>query len=113
MRHARMASTVTLMLVSGALALGCSSKRAEISAPDGMLTLALTLPSGIMISSVQYTIHSAQPTGAPPDKTGLINTSNAQAQPSVETSYPASTNDTVTLTATTSDGEPCSGTSMP
>jgi hypothetical protein len=73
--------------------------------------MALTLPTGVTISSVSYVIHSAQPTSPPADKTGSINTSNSMATGSVETSYPASTNDTVSLTATTSDGEPCTGTS--
>jgi hypothetical protein len=100
------------VLLSGAVALNCNSgKRPDGNAPDGMLTMALTLPSGVMINQVQYKIHSAQPTGAPADKTGSINTSNPRAAPGVETSYPASTNDTVTLTATTADGEPCTGTS--
>src|SRR5262249_34173664 len=109
----KLAKKTAVVLLTGALVLSCSSRRTGIDAPDGMLSLALTLPSGIMISQVQHTIHSAQPTSPPADKTGTINTSNAQASPSVETSYPPSTNDTVTLTATTSDGEPCTGTSAP
>lgn len=110
-KPAKMTAAAALVLLSGAVGLNCSSKRPDSNAPDGMLSMALTMPSGISISSVSYKIHSNQPTGAPADKTGSINTSNAQATPSVETSYPASTNDVVTLTATTSDGEPCSGSS--
>jgi hypothetical protein len=107
-----MTAAAAVALLSGAVAVNCSSKRPDNgNAPDGMLSMALTLPSGVTITQVQYKIHSAQPTGAPADKTGTINVSNAQAQPGVETSYPASTNDTVTLTATTTDGEPCTGTS--
>jgi outer membrane protein assembly factor BamB len=77
-----------------------------------MLSLALSLPSGVMISMVRYDIHSGQPTSPPADKNGSIDTSNGMATASVETSYPASANDTVTLTATTSAGEPCTGTSI-
>ncbi len=76
-----------------------------------MVSLALSLPGGVTISSVSYTIHSNQATTPPADKTGTVNTSNSMATASVETSYPASTNDIVTMTATTSDGAPCSGTS--
>jgi hypothetical protein len=110
-KPAKMTAAAALVLLGGAVALNCNSKRTDGNTPDGMLTLALTLPSGLTISQVNYTIHSAQPTAPPADKTGVINTGNGMAQPGVETSYPASTNDTVTLTATTSDGESCSGTS--
>jgi hypothetical protein len=104
-----------LALLSGAVSVNCSktSDNNSSNAPDGLLKMALTLPSGLTISQVNYTIHSAQPTNAPADKTGTIPTGNAQAAPGVETSYPASTNDTVTLSAVTSDGEACTGTSVP
>jgi hypothetical protein len=77
-----------------------------------MLSIELALPSGVTISSVSFTIHSAQPTTPPADKTGTINTSNGMATASVETSYPRSTDDTVTFTATTDSGEPCTGISL-
>jgi hypothetical protein len=98
-------------LLTAAIAMSCSGKRQPPPGPDGMLSMALTLPTAVTISSVAYTIHSAQPTSPPADKSGTINTSNSMATASVETSYPASSADTVTLTATTSDGEPCTGTS--
>jgi hypothetical protein len=78
-----------------------------------MLNIELTLPSGVTISSVSFTIHSAQPISAAADDTGTIDTSNSMAAVSVEISYPATTNVTVTFTATTDDGEPCTGTSNP
>ena len=108
------AGTTTLAVLaplSGVVAVNCNNTKTASNGPDGVLSMALTLPGGVSISSVSYIIHSAQPTGAPADKTGTIDTSNGMATPSVETSYPASTNDTVTLNATTSDGEPCTGTS--
>jgi hypothetical protein len=109
---ASLTAVAGIVLLSGAIAVDCSSKRpAAPTGPDGMVSLALTLPTGTVISSVQYTIHSAQPTTPPTDKVGTIDTSGDQSTPSVETSYPASSNDTVTLTATTADGEPCSGSS--
>jgi hypothetical protein len=107
----RKSTVAAVALLSGAIAMSCGGKRQAPPVPDGMLSLALTLPTGVTISSVSYTIHSAQPTSPPADKNGSINTSNSMATASVETSYPASTADTVSLTATTSDGEPCTGTS--
>lgn len=107
----KMTALAGVALLSGAVGMNCSSKQTGPTGPDGMLSMALTLPTGVTISAVQYAIHSAQPTSPPADKTGTIDTSNTMATPSVETSYPASTSDTVTLTATTSAGEPCTGTS--
>ena len=108
---AKMSALAAVALLSGAAGMNCSSKQTGATGPDGMLSMALTLPGGVSISTVSYTIHSAQPTAAPADKNGSIDTSNPMATASVETSYPASTNDTVTLSATTSAGEPCTGTS--
>jgi hypothetical protein len=111
-KFTKMTAAAAVTLLSGAMALNCTPKHPDNSnEATGMVSLALTLPGGISISSVHYKIHSNQPTTPPADKDGDINTSNPQAQPSVETSYPASTNDVVTLTATTSAGEPCSGSS--
>jgi hypothetical protein len=110
---ASLTAVAAIALLCGAVAVDCSSSKrpGRPSGPDGVLSMALTLPTATVINSVQYTIHSAQPTSPPADEVGTIDTSNVQATPSVETSYPASTNDTVTLSATTADGEPCSGSS--
>jgi hypothetical protein len=107
------ATLVAAMLLCGAVAANCgSSKRSgRPSGPDGMLSMALSLPSGTTITSVQYTIHSNQATSPPADKSGTIDTSDDSATPSVETSYPVSSNDIVTLTALTALSEPCTGTS--
>jgi hypothetical protein len=110
-KTARMTAAAAVALLGGAVAVNCSSKRPGPTGPDGVVSMALSLPSGVTISSVSYTIHSNQPASPPADKTGTVNTSNSMATASVETSYPASTNDTVTMTATTSDGAPCTGTS--
>jgi hypothetical protein len=110
---ARMMTFVAVALLSGAVAMSCGRNRNGSSGATGILKVALTLPSGVTLSSVGYTIHSSQPTSPPADKTGTIDASAAMATASVETSYPASTNDTVTMSATTSDGEPCTGTSPP
>jgi hypothetical protein len=75
--------------------------------------IELTLPIGVTISSVAFDIHSAQPISAPADDTGTIDTSNGMAAALAEISYPASTADTVTFTATTDTGELCTGTSGP
>jgi cysteine-rich repeat protein len=113
-KTAKMTAVAAVALLSGAVAVNCSTSsktNSGATGPDGMLSLALTLPSGVTISQVSYTIHSAQPTNAPADKTGTIDVSNGMAMASVETSYPSSSNDTVALTATTSNGEPCTGSS--
>jgi hypothetical protein len=107
-------AVVALMLLGGTGAWSCGTKRTEVrSGPIGKLSLALTLPTGTVITSVEYMIHSAQPTSPPADKTGTIDISDDMAMPTLETSFPASTDDLVTLTATTARGEPCSGTSDP
>jgi hypothetical protein len=107
-------SLFALVLLGGTGASSCSAKHPSgATGPEGVLSLALALPTGTVITSVQYTIHSAQPTSPPDDKMGTIDISDAMAQPSVETSYPASSDDLITLTATTALGEPCSGTSDP
>ena len=113
-KTAKMTAIAAVALMSGALAVNCNNSKQSGGATgnDGMVSLALTLPSSVTISQVAYKIHSAQATNPPADKSGTIDVSNAMAMASIETSYPASTADTITLTATTSNGEPCTGTSM-
>src|SRR5262249_9710458 len=101
-----------VVLLGGVLTQGCSSKRHDSRSPIGVLSLSLSLPSDVTISSVTYVIHSAQATSPPADKTGTIDTSSSMATASVETSYPASSNDAVPVTATTSQGEPCTGSNV-
>jgi hypothetical protein len=97
------------LLVAGLVALdGCSSSRRDIAV--GTVRLALSLPNGTTLDLVSWHILSS--TGAIL-RAGTINTSDPAATPSVDTSCPASTGDTVVMSGTTSDGTSCSGTSLP
>jgi Concanavalin A-like lectin/glucanases superfamily len=87
---------------------GASCQRAR---PDlGSVSLALTLPSGSHINQVHYVIHAGMPGGIA-DVSGNINTTDQSATPTAFVSFPASTGDTVTLTADTTGMPPihCSG----
>jgi hypothetical protein len=95
-------------LCTGVLAANCSKNTDHSDV--GTMKLALTLPSGATVNSVHWEIDSS--TGAVL-RSGTINTSDKNATPSVDTSCPAGTGDRVTLTATTSDGTSCTGTSAP
>lgn len=75
----------------------------------GPVTLALSLPGGVTITSVDWKVFS--PGSATAVASGTINTSNASATPSVNLSLPQGSGYTVNMTTTTSDGSPCSGTS--
>jgi hypothetical protein len=78
----------------------------------GRIALSLSLPDDDSIVQVTYRIHAGAPTTID-DVTGTIDTSDRNATPSIDRSFPASTGDTVTLTATTAAGKSCSGTSSP
>jgi hypothetical protein len=95
-------------LLIGAAAVNCS--RSGSSDSIGTMHLALTLPNGTTVSSVSWQIMSS---GGAVIRSGTINTSDQNATPSVDTSCPAGTGDTVTLSATTSDNKSCTGTSAP
>src|SRR5579863_7332457 len=94
-----------LTVGAGALGINCSSSN-KAGSDVGQVTLALSLPSGATVSSVHWSIAS---TSVATVEQGNINTSDPNATASVFTNYPASTGDTVTLTATTSAGVMCSG----
>jgi hypothetical protein len=97
------------LFVAGMVALGgCSNSRNAVA--TGTVRLALSLPNGTTLNSVSWQIRSS---GGAVLRAGTINTSDPGATPSVDTSCPASTGDTVVMTGTTSDGTGCSGTSMP
>jgi hypothetical protein len=96
-----------LALGAGAVGINCSSSKTN-NGSLGQVTMALTLPSGVTVSSVHYSIQS---TSIATVVAGDINTSDPRATASVFTSYPASTGDTVTMHAMTSAGRSCDGTS--
>jgi hypothetical protein len=96
-----------LTLVASVAAVNCS-KGGDTG--TGTVRLALSLPNGTTLNSVDWKILSSTNSVL---RQGTINTSDPAATPSVDTSCPASTGDTVQMTGTTSDGTSCSGTSAP
>src|SRR5262245_18627409 len=93
----------------GALAVNCS--KTDRSSDDvGGIKLALTIPGGLTVNSVNWTINSSTNMSL---ASGTINTSDVNSSASVDTSCPASTGDTLTMSATTTTGVACTGTSLP
>jgi hypothetical protein len=109
-KSVKMTALAAVALLGSAVAVNCSNSPKSYD-NTGSLSLGLTLPSGVKIDTVHWKIASAQPVNPPAAKEGDIDTSDVNATASVETSYPASTNDKVTLTAKTSRGEDCVGSS--
>ncbi len=112
-RATRMTAAAAVAVLSAAVGVSCGSKLGPPTVRDGVVRMALSLPSGVTINAVSYTIHSNQTANPSADQTGTINTANGMAIPSIDTIYPASTHDTVTMTASTSAGEPCTGIATP
>jgi hypothetical protein len=102
-------TTVLLALALGASVVAVNCSKGDAGTGTGTVRLALSLPNGTTLNSVDWKILSAT---AATLRSGTINTSDPAATPSVDTSCPASTGDTVQMTGTTSDGTSCSGTSL-
>lgn len=94
--------------LGSALAASCMST--NNSGEGGQLQLALTLPGGVTVSAVSWKVLSSTGTTL---AMGNINTSNSSATPSVSVGVPPGTGDTVTMSAMTSAGATCTGTSAP
>jgi hypothetical protein len=111
---AKLTALAVATLLGGVATVNCSknSGGGEDNATIGHVNLALTLGSGATVNQVHYVIHAGMPSGIT-DVAGDINTSDPNATASAFHSFPASTGDTVTLSATTSAGKACTGTSMP
>jgi hypothetical protein len=106
-------TALTVATLFGAVAtVNCSKNSGDDSNTVGRVNLALKVPSGASVSSVHYVIHAGTPSGIT-DVTGDINTSDLNATASAFHSFPASMGDVVTLSATTSAGKSCTGSSMP
>jgi hypothetical protein len=107
---AKLTALAAVALIGGAAGINCS----KTTSPDsGDVKIAFAIPDGTTISLVNYSITST-PGGAGPS--GSFNTSDKNATASFDIALPptaAGVTDTVTLTATTSAGVACSGTSMP
>jgi len=98
----------TLITVLGSvLALNCEGSGS--SGGVGEIHLALSLPNGMSISSVNWQVLSSMGMTI---IQGTINTSDPNLPPSVITGIPTGVNDTVSMSAMTNTGVACSGTSM-
>jgi hypothetical protein len=80
----------------------------EVVGGEGKVILALVLPGGTTISSVSWTVESS---ANQPLASGTINVSRTGATASFAAGVPASSGDKVTMTAVTSAGITCTGTS--
>jgi hypothetical protein len=106
---ARMAvALAALALSAGATGINCS--KGSSNDDNGRLKIALTLPSGEAVNTVAYEVRAS---GGAVVRSGNVNTSDANATASVDTSVPAGMGYTVVMSATTGAGSSCSGTSMP
>jgi hypothetical protein len=98
-----------LALAAAALTVACSSADPGHDGV-GTIRMSLTLPGGATVSRVDWRILSA---AGVPLVTGSIATDDPNATASVDTSCPASTGDTLEMSATTSAGVVCRGLSAP
>ncbi|HXJ20568.1 MAG TPA: hypothetical protein VMT03_10070 [Polyangia bacterium] len=91
-----------------ALAAASCQNMPEVVGGEGKVVLALVIPGGTTISSVSWVVSSStsQQLAA-----GTTNTSRTGATASFVVGVPASTGDTVTMSAVTSAGITCAGTS--
>ena len=98
---AKLAVLGALALVGGAVGLNCSKD--SNPSGSGALKIAFAIPGGTTISSVHYAMTLNGASGP----SGDFNTSDVNSSPSFDIALQPSTNDTITLTATTSGGVSC------
>jgi cysteine-rich repeat protein len=111
-RNSAKFTALAVATLLGSVATVNCSKSSNSNGPVGHVNLALSLASGAKVNSVHYKIHAGTPTGIA-DVEGDINTSDVNATASAYHSFPASMGDVVTLSATTTAGVACNGSSMP
>jgi hypothetical protein len=99
---------MALVLLAAICGLSCQSQSGGSSADEGQVVLALTIPGGATISSVSWAVKSSS---NQPVASGTVNTSRTGATASFAVGLQAGTGYVVTLTATTSAGDTCSGSS--
>jgi len=94
---------MALALCAGAMALSCSSSKPQRSIDNtvGQISLALTLPSGAKLNSVDWKITS---TSTPFTAQGTIKHERPERHAVGRHPLSASTGDVVTLTGTTTTG---------
>ena len=90
------------------LVMGCTVGSTS-AGPTGEVQLALSLPDGTAVNSVSWKILSSSSAAI---VSGTLNTSGSRT-PSFIASLPVATGDTVNMTATTTAGVSCAGTSAP
>jgi hypothetical protein len=99
-----------LGLLAAVCGISCQGQFSGSSADQGQVILALTIPGGATISSVAWTVKSSSNQLL---ASGTTNTSRSGATGSFAVGLAAGTGDVVTMTATTSNGDTCSGSSAP
>ena len=110
-RHStKLTAIAAIALLGGATALNCSKGNSP-SSGQGDVKLAFSLPDGLTINQVAYTVTLVQQHHAAGPPT--INTSDKNANVSLDFALPASTGDTIKLAATTTSGVSCTGVSNP
>lgn len=97
---------VLTTILGGLLAINCDGGAGSNSL--GEIKLALSLPGGMTINSVDWKVLSATSTVL---LQGTINTSDPNLQPSLVAGIPAGVGDVVVMSALTNTGVSCSGTS--
>ncbi|HVY40667.1 MAG TPA: hypothetical protein VHM31_22165 [Polyangia bacterium] len=98
---------VTFALLGALLAVSCTNEPAANDPSVGQVQLALTLPDGTSVNTVEWKVLSSSSAVV---SMGTLNTSGTRT-PSFISSLPAGTGYTVSMTATTSANVTCTGTS--
>lgn len=99
-----------LALLAAVWGVSCQGQAGGSSADEGQVVLALTIPGGATISSVSWTVRSSSNQLL---TSGTTDTSRSGATASFAVGLAAGTGYVVTMTATTSAGETCMGSSAP
>jgi hypothetical protein len=104
---AKLTALAAVALLGGAVVTSCSKTTNPTDVGTAKLALII---DGATVSSVAYTVLSSTNATL---ASGTINVSDPNATLSLDISLPPGTGDVVKLTATTSTGLPCTGTSPP
>ncbi len=99
-----------LVFLAATCGVSCQSQSDGWSGDEGRVVLALTLPGGATISSVSWTVKSSSNQVL---ASGTTNTSRSGATASFAVGLQTGTGEVVTMTATTSTGDTCTGSSAP
>jgi hypothetical protein len=99
-------SLIAAVLVCS-LTSGCAENDSDL---PGEVELQLSLPNGVMLNAMSWTVLSSTDAVL---ATGTTNTSGMRATPSLSVSLPQGTGERVAVNATTTAGASCTGTSDP